>query len=203
MLGVSDKATITRLTGLSEPQIERCKILLAFDEKYQQLSLEVDPKKRIPSNFWIELHPVLDLCHQQLPEYTARFGEDSIIEALINKYRLKRIKSVLHFRRIMEAFAVAEDRRDDVLERLQQYIEDVSLETRQAFDEFVVDNRRVRGAIDACTDFVKTLERFKLDYTLDQNELRIALEKVANYAKGILSKLEGSDAPQASLEEGE
>src|SRR5881396_1867283 len=53
-LGEEDHKKLSRLTGLSEPQIERCKLLLLFPERFQQLSLDPDPKTRIPSNFWIE-----------------------------------------------------------------------------------------------------------------------------------------------------
>jgi ParB family transcriptional regulator, chromosome partitioning protein len=202
-LEVNDNQTLTRLTGLSEPQIERCKKLLAYDDKYQQLSLEPDPKKRIPSNFWIELYPVLNLCEEHLPNLVKEYTSDGIIEALIEKYRLKRIKSVIHFRRIMEAFEVAVDRKEVVLSRLETYIREISLETREAFDEFVVDNRRVAGAIEACETFVTSLDRLKLNYTLDRDELRAALERVAAHARSILSKLEGTDAPQSEIQENE
>src|SRR6267142_1981072 len=57
----SDRRVIEELhqiTGLSEPQIDRCLKILSFPQKYQALSLEEDPEKRIPSNFWVELYPV-------------------------------------------------------------------------------------------------------------------------------------------------
>lgn len=50
-LGTQDSEQLHEITGLSIPQIERCKTILSFPEKYQQLSLDPDSKKRIPSNF--------------------------------------------------------------------------------------------------------------------------------------------------------
>ena len=47
-----DNKALSKLTGLSEPQIERCKKLLAFPERFQELSLDPNPTTRIPSNFW-------------------------------------------------------------------------------------------------------------------------------------------------------
>src|SRR5262249_4372338 len=47
-LGENDTAKLEKLTGLSEPQIERCKKLLLFPKKFQNLSLDPDPKTRIP-----------------------------------------------------------------------------------------------------------------------------------------------------------
>lgn len=199
-LGENDNAALARLTGLSQPQIERCKVLLRYPEEYQQLSLDPDPKKRIPSNFWIELDPILELCRAHLPDLIGSIGLNGIIDALISKYRAGKIKSVIHFRRIMEAYEVAEDRRQTVIERLREYITTTTLETRAAFDEFVVDNRRVRGAIDACHTFIRDLERLKLDYTLDRDELRMALTDVVVFVEDMLDKLGGSDSPEGSDE---
>ncbi|MEY2550136.1 MAG: ParB family transcriptional regulator, chromosome partitioning protein [Verrucomicrobiota bacterium] len=188
-----DNVAINKLTGLSEPQIERCKILLQYPDKYQQMSLLADPAERIPSNFWIELFPVLELCKNQLPDLYEEHTRNGVVDLLIEKYRARKIKSVIHFRRIMEAYEVADDQRGRVLQRLRSYILNKDVETRQAFDEFVVDERRVRNAIDACGDFVRGLQRLKLDYTLDRDELRAALQEVRQFVNDTLTKLEGSD----------
>lgn len=122
-LGVKDNSAITKLTGLSEPQIERCKLLLSFPERYQQLSLDPDPKTRIPSNFWIELSPVLDLCKNELPRLYERLGRSEIIDKLVEKYRARNVKSVIHFRRIMEVYEVNDGEvRKEVLKRIQDYV---------------------------------------------------------------------------------
>jgi ParB/RepB/Spo0J family partition protein len=105
----NDSKVISKLTGLSEPQIQRCKILLQFPDRFQQLSLDPDPKVRIPSNFWIEAYPVLNLCEDKLKDLVQELGRDGIIDQLVRKYRAKKIKSVLHFRRIMEAYEVGDD----------------------------------------------------------------------------------------------
>ena len=69
ILEEKDTRKLSKLTGLSEPQIERCKILLSFPKKFQNLSLDPDPSTRIPSNFWIEASPVLDLCEKEMKEH--------------------------------------------------------------------------------------------------------------------------------------
>jgi hypothetical protein len=196
-LGENDDETLCKLTGLSQPQVERCKKLLDVPEKYQQLSLDSNPETRIPSNFWIELHPVLNLAVERLPKLTKELGRDGITDALLAKYRAGQIKSVIHFRRIMEAYQVAEDNRDAVPDRLEKYIRSVDFETREAFDEFVVDNRRIQGAVDACNQFLKDINRLKVDYSLDRKELREALKKVRDYAEKLIAKLEGGDPPKS------
>ncbi len=50
------------------------------------MSLDPDPKKRIPSNVWIEAAPVIDLCIAEIPSL-AKLGRDTIAEMLVEKYR--------------------------------------------------------------------------------------------------------------------
>jgi hypothetical protein len=195
-LETDDTDALIRLTGLSEPQIQRCKLLLAFPERYQKLSLDPNPKTRIPSNFWIELSPLLDLCKIHLATLYQNLGRYGIVDKLIEKYHAKRIKSVIHFRKIMEAFETSKgDSRKEVIRKIRSYILNVDLETREAFDVFTKDSRRIRGAIAACNDFVKQVIRLKIDYTIDRTELRRAFIRVRDFADKMLSKLEGTDAP--------
>src|SRR5258708_4256475 len=89
-LGTTDNKALGKLTGLSDAQIERCKKLLKFPEKFQEMSLDLNPKTRIPSNFWIEALPVLDLA-MQTSEQLKKLGRDRSTEKLVDKYREKRI----------------------------------------------------------------------------------------------------------------
>jgi ParB family chromosome partitioning protein len=202
-LGEDDNKVLAKLTGLSEPQLERCKKLLTFPERFQELSLDPNPKRRIPSNFWIEAYPVLNLCDEKLPDLVEELGRDGITDRLVEKYRAKRIKSVLHFRRIMEAYEIAldDEAQGRVLQRLREYIADPQIETRAAFDDFVVEARRVQGAVSACEDFIRQLQRLKLEYLLDRNDVRTSLEQVRDYAQQLIYKLEGGDPPAEPDEE--
>lgn len=195
-LGERDNQKLVNLTGLSEPQIERCKKLLKFPKRFQDLSLDPNPKTRVPSNFWIEALPLLDLCEKIFPDLTAKLGRDGITQKLVDKYRAGAIKSVIHFRRVMEAYEFADgNRKRVVLDRIRHYILTTNLETRKAFDEFVMDNRRVQSAISACTTFITDLRRYKLRYVADKDELVDALNKVRSYVDYLIERLRGSDPP--------
>jgi ParB/RepB/Spo0J family partition protein len=197
-LNEEDSKRLAKLTGLSEPQIERCKKLLGFPEKFQNLSLDPDPKVRIPSNFWIEASPVIDLCNEVLPDLVKEIRRDGITEKLVEKYRMKGIRSVIHFRRIMEAFELNADnevKRKAVIQRLREYLDDVQFETRKAFDEFVMDSRRIQNAINTCQEFTIKLEHSKLEHAVERDKLIEALKRVKEYVEDLLQKLEGSDQP--------
>jgi ParB family transcriptional regulator, chromosome partitioning protein len=198
-----DTKALAKLTGLSEAQVERCKKLLKFDERYQQMSLDPDPVTRIPSNFWIEALPVLDLVQEELPKLAEALGRDGITDKFIEKYRdkPKKVKSVIHFRRIMEAYELSEGDtpvRQSIVRRLEKFILDPSLETREAFDEFVVAKRQARSAVSVCETFITALQRLKLTYTTDDAErqqLRASLKTVEDYCKSLHRALEGRDEP--------
>lgn len=200
-LGVDDTKSLSKFTGLSEPQIERCKKLLEFPEHFQKLSLDPDPSTRIPSNFWIEALPVINLATTEIPS-VKKLGRDKATEKLVDKYRARKIKSVIHFRRIMESYELSENEpnaQKAVVRKIEEFFLDPSLETRAAFDQFVVGKKRVQGALSACADFIKQLQGLKLRFTADDDEraeLRKALKEVQQYCKSLEQALRGADDPE-------
>jgi hypothetical protein len=200
-LGVQDNKPLSKFTGLSEAQIERCKKLLKFPEHFQKLSLDPNPVTRIPSNFWIEALPVIDLATEEIPRLK-ELGRDKVIEKLVEKYRARKIKSVIHFRRIMESYELNEGEKTSraaILRKIEEFFLDPSLETRAAFDQFIVGKKRVQTALSACTEFVKQLQTLKLRFTADDDEraeLRKALLEVRQYCKSLEQALRGSDDPE-------
>jgi ParB family transcriptional regulator, chromosome partitioning protein len=199
-LGEKENAALSKLTGLSEPQIERCKKLIDLPERFQELSLNPDPKTRIPSNFWIESAPVLDFAVEEIPTLK-QLGRNRSTDKLVEKYRTKKIKSVIHFRRIMDAYEMSEndkDMRRKVLRRVEEYFLKPELETRAAFDEFVVDMRRTQSALAECEDFISRIQRLKIKYIADDNDrkrLREALKSVSILCMSLDASLRGSDDP--------
>jgi ParB family chromosome partitioning protein len=198
-LNVDDSEQIREVTGLSIPQIERCKKILSYPRRFQNLSLDPDPKKRIPSNFWVELHPVLEIAPALVPDLYADFGRDGITQSMVDKYNAKSIKSVIHFRRIMEAIEVAEEEEDRqaVADRLREYILTPDLETRVAFDGFIRDPKKIQRAVGACDRFIKDLKRAKVDYTIEgKQEIVAKLLEVIDFAQRLLDKLQGDEPPE-------
>lgn len=200
-LGEQDTRTLSRFTGLGEAQIERCKKLLLFPERFQRLSLDPNAATRIPPNFWIELLPVLDLALKTLPSIQS-LGHDTATEKLLQKYRARKIKSVIHFRKVMEAYELSDQDprvRIQVLRRLEEFFLNPALETRAAFDEFVVEKKRVQSALNACDAFLSQLQQLKLTYTADDDErqsLRLALKQVQAYCSSLEHALEGGNDPE-------
>ncbi len=200
-LEIKDDKELNQITGLSIPQIKRCKTILNFPEKYQKLSLEPDVKKRIPSNFWIELYPVLEIAKKQIPDIYNELGRDGITDKMVEKYKAKNIKSVIHFRRILEAFEVNEENTELVADRLGEYILTPELETRVAFDSLTGDTRRTRRVIAACDKFIDDITKSKIVHTIDDKaDLIIKLQEVLKFASNLIETLKGEDAPEQESE---
>jgi hypothetical protein len=199
----TDSKALSKLTALSEPQIDRCKKLLTFPDRFQELSLDPNPKTRIPPNFWIEALPVLELALETVPT-VKKIGRDGATDKLVEKYRDKKIRSVIHFRRIMESYELWEDEpttRARVIRTIEEFFLNPKIEIRAAFDEFIVDKKRVQSALGACEEFMSQLQRFKLRYTADDEErrnLRTALKEVRAYCKSLEQALRGSEDPEVS-----
>jgi hypothetical protein len=88
--------------------------------------------------------------------------------------------------------------RANILRRTEQYFLNPDLETRAAFDEFVVEMRRTQSALSECEDFVSRITRLKLQYIADDSErgrLRAALERVRLLCMSLDASLRGSDDP--------
>ena len=197
-LETNDIPTISEVTGLGIKQVERCRLILSYPKKYQALSMQGEKSKRIPSNFWVELHPVLELIENLLPELSQEIGRDQIIDSMVGKYQAKRIRSVIHFRRILEAHEIQEspESREEFVDQLRNYVLDPNLETRAAFDSFIVDSRRVTKAVDASAAFIKAMEAARLSHASEgRQELIANLRKVLDYVQDLLSRLEGEDPP--------
>lgn len=192
-LNERDNKKLSSLTGLSTTQVERCKWLLSYPEKFQAMSLHKDPTKRIPSNFWIEAYPTLKILEDELPLFIQEMGREAIIQSLVDKRNKGKIKSIIHFRKIQDAFLRTKGNRDDkdkFLEKLKEFIIDKELEIPVAFDNFLPP-RNIKSALKACDDFVEKIDRLKLEYaTENKDELTEKLIKVRDFVEKILEDLQ-------------
>ena len=196
-LGESDERRLAEVTKVSEPQIRRCKILLSYDKKYQAMMMDPNPEKRVKANFFIELHPVLDL-YMALPK-DCRTGKsrNELIDHFLNLYRSGRILSVIHFRRILEAhdYTKEEDRIDEIKqERFREAMRQLSvsrnLSIRKLFDPLTAEDRSVDSARSLCDQFLKDMRSLRVEHVEKRAQLRKALLAVRKYVSDLLTRFE-------------
>jgi ParB/RepB/Spo0J family partition protein len=102
----TNERKLTELTKLSIPQIRRCKILLTYPVRYQNLML-APPSERLKADFFVELDRV------RRPALTDRFepwisrGDSHTVGILLDKYEAEVINAVTDFRQLAEIYRSA------------------------------------------------------------------------------------------------
>lgn len=133
-----DKA-LEELTGLDSAVVTRCKKLLWYDKKYQEMMLYADPEDRIKADFFIELYPILT---DRLLSRAPWFEKDLVITAFLRKYqeRLSGFKSITDFRKIKQHISVARagGREDEILMLMKRFITSDSMQ----IDDLEIDTAR-------------------------------------------------------------
>jgi hypothetical protein len=191
-----DEKKLAELTKLSKFNVRRCKTLLAFPRKYHKMMLDPDPDKRVRANFFIELKPVLDL-YETLPK-RCRGNKDrnELTDHFLKLYQNGKIKSVIHFRRILEAhdyLSDDEDRQDELTGALRTIATSDKQSIRKLFDPLVAEDRNVADAQELCKDFLRRMRRLKVSHTTKRAQLRKQLSSVRDYVSELLADLEGED----------
>lgn len=102
-LGEKNERKLFVLTKLSIGQIRRCKILLSYPKRFQNLML-APPTRRLKSDFFIELDRIRrPALRERFPPWTKR-GDSKCVELILNKYLNKKIKAVTEFRKLAEIY---------------------------------------------------------------------------------------------------
>jgi ParB-like partition proteins len=96
----SDK-TLSALTGLDKSMISRCKKLLSYDKRYQDMMLDPNPEKRVRADFFIELYAV---AHDREVVRFKWFRRQRFVGQMLDKYLTepKTIKAVTDFRLVKQ-----------------------------------------------------------------------------------------------------
>jgi ParB family transcriptional regulator, chromosome partitioning protein len=95
----SNDKKLAELTGMDEAVIVRCKKLLSYPKKYQEMMLRPDPEDRWPADFFIELYAVLS---DRVVKKFRWFNRNTFTDAMIKKRTAKGIKAVTEFRTVKQ-----------------------------------------------------------------------------------------------------
>ncbi len=127
-LGEKRVRPLAELTGLDEAVVVRCKKLLTYNKRYQDMMLDADPDKRVKADFFIELYAVRN--DREVKKF-AWFKKDKFTDDMLRKQEQKGIKSVTDFRTIKQHInnAVKAKKIAAISRRLQEFADQPSLTT--------------------------------------------------------------------------
>lgn len=97
---------LSELTKLSVAQIRRCKILLTYQKKYQNMML-APPTERMKADFFIELDRIRRPALDDRFEPWVERGDTKVIDTILSKYQVETIKAVTDFRQLAEVYKAA------------------------------------------------------------------------------------------------
>lgn len=185
-----NEARLSALTGLDKAVVSRCKKLLDYPRKYQDMMLEPDPKRRIKADFFIELYAVRN---DRLVNSMKWFNRNMFTERMLHKYqnKLGGFKSVTDFRKIKQHITNAKKagHEEKISERLKAFcIEDDVEISNLAIDDAQV-SAQARGIAKSAIDLLHELRSLEKDSAIGEEEMWKNLLNLSNAIRAALRKI--------------
>jgi ParB family chromosome partitioning protein len=120
--GDTNNRRVAALTGLDEAVVVRCKKLLSYEPKYQNMMLDSNPEQRTKADFFIELYPVR---HDRNVQKFDWFKPVKFTDQMIEKIEANGLRSVTDFRIVKQHInnAVKANRVQTISNRLREFAE--------------------------------------------------------------------------------
>lgn len=178
-LGIKSEKKLNVITKLSVGQIRRCKDLLSYPRKYQNLML-APPTRRLKTDFFIELGRVRKpALKEKWPPWTKR-GDSKCIQIILDKYLRKVIAAVTDFRKLAEIYrgSVRLGRERQFFKAFDRFLEDEG----KAIDAIVVPGahfeKETKEAIRSTSRLESQLRELEKDALASSEELVDSLERL-------------------------
>lgn len=173
--------TLSELTGLDTAVVTRCKKLLSFESKYQDLMLDPNPNLRLKADLFIEMHPIVTDRSLTSAKW---FDRDFAIQSLIRKYveGISGFRAVTDFRKIKAYLTSA--RKADKIEELLHRIELFLKSDNMSIADLEVDEARIHREADLLSRTVTRLayqiSELDADEFVAEEDLWNAFENLRN-----------------------
>jgi ParB/RepB/Spo0J family partition protein len=171
-------SVIADLTGLDEAVVVRCKKLLSYPKRFQDLMLDADPSRRVKADFFIELYAVRnDRAVSKFPW----FKRDKFTDDMLRKFEAKGIKSVTDFRTVKQYInnALKANKTQSISRRLQQFAETPTLTP----DHLNIESAEVAAAakklLKSAEKLYSQIEEMDLDEYYGEEAMWARLESLA------------------------
>ena len=139
----ANEKKLAELTGMDDAVIARCKKLLTFEDKYQEMMLHPNPDLRWPADFFIELYAVRN---DRLVNKFEWFNKRKFTDAMIEKRNAGGLKAVTEFRVVKQHIsnAAKSEKLTLLSKRLKEFVEDPELKVEHLEIEGVSVAAQVR-----------------------------------------------------------
>jgi ParB/RepB/Spo0J family partition protein len=187
-LGERKEKRLAELTGLDEAVVVRCKKLLSYNQRFQDLMLDADPDKRVKADFFIELYPVRN--DREVVKFPW-FNKDTFTDAMLAKSKQGGLKSVTEFRVVKQYInnAVKANKVATISKRLKEYADEPTLESDHLNIESAAVAAEAKKLLKSANALYEQINDIDIDEFYGQEDLWDRLEALANLIRQKLKSL--------------
>jgi ParB family transcriptional regulator, chromosome partitioning protein len=169
---------LAALTGLDEAVVVRCKKLLSYSRRYQNMMLIPDASKRVKADFFIELYPVRNDREVNKFEW---FKKDKFTDAMLQKVEAKGLRSVTDFRVVKQHInnAVKAHKTATVSRRLREFAERPELTADHLGIESAKTSASARKLSKAASELSVLVNEIDVDFFVGEEAMWEQLEALA------------------------
>jgi ParB/RepB/Spo0J family partition protein len=179
---------LAELTGLDRAVVARCKKLLSFPVKYQELMLDPDPEKRLKADFAIELHAVLADRSLKAMDW---FSRSQFIRRMLEKYQNPEsdLKAVTDFRIMKQHINNARKagKLRELSKRLKEYVQNDAVPMSHLEIKAASVSASVRALLRNIGKIEADLTSLDVQAYYGEEDLWRALEKLLQVIRSVLA----------------
>jgi ParB family transcriptional regulator, chromosome partitioning protein len=183
----SNNRRLAALTGLDEAVVVRCKKLLSYEKKYQEMMLDLDPEKRTKADFFIELHPVR---HDRNVRRFEWFKPVQFTDQMIAKMEAKGLRAVTDFRVVKQHInnAVKAGRTKAISNRLKAFAEDPRATVEMLAVEAAESHKLARDITREVYKLLDQLDEIDVQLMYGEKSMWDSMEQLMGRIKTLLLK---------------
>lgn len=178
---------LAALTGLDQSVVSRCKKLLSFSKKYQDMMLDPNPDKRVKADFFIELYSV---SNDRFVVKQDWYTKDHFVKKMLEKYQSdnKTIKSVTDFRIIKQYInnACKAGKEKTISKKLHEFSENIDYPINYLEINEANITANTRSLIKKLDHLERALEDIDVNEYYGEEDLWVNLERLMMLIKAKL-----------------
>jgi ParB family chromosome partitioning protein len=183
------KATrLAELTALPVAVIVRCKKLLSYRKRYQDMMLDPDPAKRLKADFFIELYSVRN---DRTVNRFSWFKKDAFTDAMLRKFEAKGLKAVTDFRLVKQYITNAANagKTSVISNRLREFTETPELGPSHLNIESAQVASQAKKLVNSIDKLFGQIESIDVEDYYGEEAMWAHLEKLAKLIRAKLRSL--------------
>jgi ParB/RepB/Spo0J family partition protein len=179
---------LAALTGLDEAVVVRCKKLLSYPKKYQDMMLDPDPDNRAKADFFIELYPVV--TDRNVTKFDW-FNRNRFTDAMLEKTDAKGLHSVTEFRAVKQYVnnAAKAHKLPSISKRLREFADNPPLTISHLEIQSAQSAAAARTLTRAADNLTKQLASIDENEFYGEDELWDKLEELSKLIRSVLRKI--------------